>query len=151
MYPAADFILVPSMFEPRLTQMISMRYGAVPVVRATGGLRDTIFDVDTEKGRAAWGGREHRLEGHGRHQRVQLRGTDAGRLEYASTAPSTRTTTIARGSEVPERIAPGLELEQAALDHIELYYSHPIVAATFLPSSSFKTLRKKGGGRGAPG
>ncbi|UFX31579.1 glycogen synthase GlgA [Chlamydia trachomatis] len=44
-FAAADMICIPSMFEPcGLTQMIGMRYGTVPVVRATGGLADTVTD-----------------------------------------------------------------------------------------------------------
>lgn len=46
-FAAADFIVIPSIFEPcGLTQMISMRYGTVPIVRKTGGLSDTVFDID---------------------------------------------------------------------------------------------------------
>lgn len=49
LYAAADMVLVPSMYEPcGLAQMIGMRYGAVPIVRKTGGLADTVFDVDDE-------------------------------------------------------------------------------------------------------
>jgi starch synthase len=47
-YAASDMMIVPSIFEPcGLTQMIALKYGSVPVVRRTGGLADTIFDVDT--------------------------------------------------------------------------------------------------------
>jgi starch synthase len=46
LYAALDFILLPSIFEPcGLAQLIGMHYGAVPIVRSTGGLRDTVFDT----------------------------------------------------------------------------------------------------------
>jgi starch synthase len=46
----ADILLVPSLYEPcGLTQMYALRYGTVPVVRATGGLDDTIVEFDPEE------------------------------------------------------------------------------------------------------
>jgi len=45
LYAGADFVLIPSHFEPCcLIQMYAMRYGAIPIARATGGLKDTIND-----------------------------------------------------------------------------------------------------------
>ncbi len=49
-YAAADIIVVPSNYEPcGLTQVIGLKYGAVPVVRGVGGLVNTVFDWDYEQ------------------------------------------------------------------------------------------------------
>lgn len=46
-YAGADLVVVPSLFEPcGLAPMTAMRYGTVPVVRAAGGMTDTVFDRD---------------------------------------------------------------------------------------------------------
>ena len=75
---AADMFLMPSQYEPcGLNQMYSLRYGAVPIVRATGGLADTIDETTgfkfseytpeallatIEEARAAWQDRDRWLE-----------------------------------------------------------------------------------------
>ena len=57
MYAGADMFLMPSAFEPcGLSQLIALKYGTIPVVRATGGLEDTItgYPMDNGNGFKFW-------------------------------------------------------------------------------------------------
>lgn len=86
-YAGADMLLIPSRYEPcGLTQMIGMRYGAVPVARRTGGLADTIADAESSgtgflfdeySPPAAWSGLERALRVYAQPQKwaqIQRRG-----------------------------------------------------------------------------
>ena len=64
-YAGADAFLVPSLFEPcGLTQLIAMRYGTVPIVRETGGLKDTVLPFSGAEGNGftfSWYDTDHLL------------------------------------------------------------------------------------------
>eukprot|EP00884_Botryococcus_braunii_P007192 jgi/Botrbrau1/16474/Bobra.0142s0068.1 len=127
-YAGCDLIVVPSMFEPcGLTQMIAMRYGSIPVVRHTGGLYDTVFDVDNDKGRAAW-----HMEGSADyiHDAVEetngfaFEGTDPMALDYAlNRALDTYYNDRDWFHSLAQRVMrQDWSWARPALDYIELYY-----------------------------
>ncbi|KAL2641893.1 hypothetical protein R1flu_009480 [Riccia fluitans] len=116
-YAGCDFILIPSIFEPcGLTQLTAMRYGAIPVVRKTGGLNDTVFDVDHDQDRA----REQGLSVNG----FSFEAPDASGLDYALNR-AISAWYEARGwfeglcRQVMEQ---DWTWNRPALDYIELYY-----------------------------
>lgn len=117
-YAASDFILVPSIFEPcGLTQLVAMRYGAIPVVRKTGGLYDTVFDVDNDKERAQAQG----IEPNGFNFEV----ADAAGIDYAlnraiSAWYNSREWFDALCKHVMEQ---DWSWNRPALDYLELYHA----------------------------
>lgn len=117
-YAGADFILVPSIFEPcGLTQLIAMRYGSIPVVRKTGGLYDTVFDVDHDKERAQAIG----IEPNG----FSFEGADSAGVDYALNRAIT-TWYDSRGffdSLCKRVMEQDWSWNRPALDYMELYHA----------------------------
>jgi len=128
-YAGCDMLLVPSMFEPcGLTQLIAMRYGAIPIVRHTGGLRDTVFDVDFDKERAAWdvaGSSDWKRDNIDATNGFAFSGTDGGALDYAMN----RAIDAWYNDKKWFRSLQKRVMEQdwswnrPAIDYVELYYS----------------------------
>jgi len=116
-YAGSDMFLVPSMFEPcGLTQMIAMQYGAIPIVRKTGGLADTVFDVDHDEDRAAAAG----METNG----FVFESTDAPGMDYALNRALNMWYSNRGGWG--ELVGRAMRMDWSwfspALDYIELYY-----------------------------
>ncbi|KAG0482789.1 hypothetical protein HPP92_010873 [Vanilla planifolia] len=117
-YAGSDFILVPSIFEPcGLTQLVAMRYGSIPVVRKTGGLYDTVFDVDHDKERAQSVG----LEPNG----FSFEFADSGGVDYAlNRAISAWYKSREWLNQLCKRVMEqDWSWNRPALDYIELYYA----------------------------
>eukprot|EP00897_Mesotaenium_endlicherianum_P010422 jgi/Mesen1/9408/ME000614S08673 len=116
-YAACDMILVPSIFEPcGLTQLTALRYGCIPVVRKTGGLNDTVLDVENDRERA----RALGIEPNG----YNFEGADAAGMDYALN----RAIDSYYNNMEGWRALQGRVMEQdwswnkPALDYLELYY-----------------------------
>ncbi|XP_020109213.1 starch synthase 3, chloroplastic/amyloplastic isoform X2 [Ananas comosus] len=117
-YAGADMILVPSIFEPcGLTQLIAMRYGSIPVVRRTGGLYDTVFDVDNDKERARAVG----LEPNG----FSFDGADTSGVDYALNRAITAWYDAREwfNSLYRRVMEQDWSWNRPALDYLELYHS----------------------------
>jgi starch synthase len=107
-YAGSDIFLVPSLFEPcGLSQMISMRYGTVPVVRETGGLKDTVIPYNKFTGE----GTGFSFANYNAHEMLSI-------IEYALSIYSSRETwkkIIQHGMEQD------FSWDQSATEYLEIY------------------------------
>ena len=105
----ADIFLMPSRFEPcGLNQMYSLRYGTVPVVRATGGLVDTVQPYDPRNG-----------QGTGFMFAEYTPAALLGTLARGARRLSTTSTTL--DAAAAERHAAGLFLGRSAREYVKVY------------------------------
>ncbi len=110
-YAAADLFLMPSRYEPcGIGQLIAMRYGALPVVRKTGGLRDTVepYNKFTKEGTG------FAFLNYNAHE---LLFTIKGALEVYRTEPGVWRTLVGRGMKKR------LSWKASAQKYIDLYQS----------------------------
>lgn len=107
-YAGSDLFLMPSKSEPcGLSQMIAMRYGTVPVVRETGGLRDTVPPVNPETGE----GRGFTFQSYNAHD--MLGAIDRG-LSYLSDS-------AARTQLISKLMSADFSWSQAVARYLEVY------------------------------
>ena len=109
-YAGADLFLMPSLFEPcGISQMIALRYGTLPIVRETGGLRDTVVPYNEFTG-----------EGNG----FSFANYDAGEMldiiRYALESWRNRS---ARKKLIANAFATDFSFDRAARSYAELYRS----------------------------
>ena len=107
-YASADYIMVPSVYEPcGLTQLIGCKYGVIPIVRKTGGLADTIIDVA-----------EDPISGNGF---VFIEMESEAALKALCRALKLSNDTIARKNLVEKCMRANFGWKNSALRYIELY------------------------------
>ena len=107
-YAGADLFLMPSLFEPcGISQMIAMRYGTLPIVRETGGLKDTVIPYNEFTG-----------EGNG----FSFTNYDAGEmLHVIRYALSTWRDKEARSSLIKQAMESDFSFDRCARTYAELY------------------------------
>eukprot|EP00747_Dinoflagellata_sp_TGD_P019314 gnl/TRDRNA2_/TRDRNA2_127091_c1_seq1.p1 gnl/TRDRNA2_/TRDRNA2_127091_c1~~gnl/TRDRNA2_/TRDRNA2_127091_c1_seq1.p1 ORF type:complete len:113 (+),score=18.41 gnl/TRDRNA2_/TRDRNA2_127091_c1_seq1:1-339(+) len=108
--------------------MIAMRYGSVPLVRSTGGLRDTVFDVDQDRKKGAWevhGSLDPDVDGLDGTNGFAFEGADEGSADLALNRAMDMWYDDRKGFQALQKrvAAQDWSWNRPAEDYIELYYS----------------------------
>ena len=108
-YAGGDFLLMPSRVEPcGLNQLYSLRYGTVPIVRSTGGLKDTVIDFSDER------------QGYG----IRFENIDVDEARYAIMRATTLYYNIPHLQQLRKRMmALDFSWDKSAAEYLNLYES----------------------------